>query len=75
MADRALKIELFDQFGRVAQALGSGRDLARQFFDVSLAVGRPVESDDEQYLYSGEVVMAMARKADAGGRTLGEEDG
>jgi len=25
MADRALKIELFDQFARVAQALASGR--------------------------------------------------
>jgi ubiquinone/menaquinone biosynthesis C-methylase UbiE len=32
-------------------------------------------SDDEQYVYSGEVVMAMARKAGAGRLTLGEKDG
>ena len=32
-------------------------------------------SDDEQYAYSGDVVMAMARKADAGGHTLGGNDG
>jgi ubiquinone/menaquinone biosynthesis C-methylase UbiE len=32
-------------------------------------------SDDEQYVYSGEVIMAIARKADAGGPTLGENDG
>ncbi len=32
-------------------------------------------ADDEQYVYSGEVVMAMAHKADAGGRTQGENDG
>lgn len=32
-------------------------------------------SDDEQYVYSGEVVMAIAHKADAGGPTLGEDDG
>jgi hypothetical protein len=75
MTDRALKIQSFDQFGRVAPALGSGRDLARQFFDAWRAVGRPVESDDEQYLYSGDVVMAIARNADAGGRALGENDG
>ncbi len=31
---------------------------------------------DDQYMYQGEVVMATARKADnAGGRTLGEDDG
>jgi len=28
-------------------------------------------TDDEQYTYSGEVVMAIARKADGGGRALG----
>jgi ubiquinone/menaquinone biosynthesis C-methylase UbiE len=27
-------------------------------------------SDDEQYMYSGEVIMAIARKADRGGNTL-----
>ena len=75
MTERAMKIDLLDQFGRVAQALGSGRVLVRQFLDASGAVGRPVESDDEQYLYSGDVVMAIARKADAGGRALGENDG
>jgi len=32
-------------------------------------------SDDEQYFYGGEVVMAIARKADAGGLTLGEDNG
>ena len=32
-------------------------------------------SNDEQYVYSGDVVMAMARKADAGGHTLGGNDG
>ena len=32
-------------------------------------------SGDEQYVYSGEVVMAIARKADAGGQTLSENDG
>jgi len=32
-------------------------------------------SDDEQYVYSGDVVMAIARKADAGGATSGENDG
>ncbi|HCF99219.1 MAG TPA: hypothetical protein DEV93_01590 [Chloroflexi bacterium] len=68
MTEGALKIDLFDQFGRVAQALGSGRVLARQFLDASLAVDRPVESDDEQY-------MAIAREAHAGGRTLRENDG
>jgi ubiquinone/menaquinone biosynthesis C-methylase UbiE len=31
-------------------------------------------SDDEQYVYSGDVVMAIARKADAGGPTSGEND-
>jgi ubiquinone/menaquinone biosynthesis C-methylase UbiE len=30
---------------------------------------------DDQYMYQGEVVMATARKADAGRRTLGEDDG
>ena len=32
-------------------------------------------SDDEQYVYSGDVIMAIARKADAGGPTSGENDG
>ena len=32
-------------------------------------------SDDEQYAYTGEVVMAISCKADAGGPTLGEKDG
>ena len=32
-------------------------------------------ADDEQYFYGGEVVMAIARKADAGGLTLGEDNG
>ena len=32
-------------------------------------------SDDEQFVFSGDVVMAIARKADAGGLTLGENDG
>lgn len=32
-------------------------------------------SDDEQYAYSGEVVVAIARKADANGRTKGENHG
>ena len=32
-------------------------------------------ADDEQYFYGGEVVMAIARKADAGGLTLGEDIG
>ena len=31
--------------------------------------------DDDQYVYRGEVVMAIARKADAGGTSLGENDG
>jgi hypothetical protein len=75
MTERALKIELFYRFRRVAQTLGSGRALARQFLDASLAVGQHVESDAEQYVYSGEVVMAMARKADVGGLTPGEHDG
>ena len=30
---------------------------------------------DEQYVYSGEVVMAIAHKADVGGHTQGEDDG
>jgi ubiquinone/menaquinone biosynthesis C-methylase UbiE len=32
-------------------------------------------SGDEQYVYSGEVVMAIAQKAAVGGHTLGEDDG
>ena len=60
---------------RSRSALGSGRNPARQFLDVSLAVGQHVESDDDQYEYSSEVVMGIARKLDAGGRTLGENDG
>jgi hypothetical protein len=32
-------------------------------------------SDDEQYAYSGDVVMGIARKADAGGPTLAENYG
>jgi ubiquinone/menaquinone biosynthesis C-methylase UbiE len=30
---------------------------------------------EDQYMYQGEVIMATARKADAGGRTPGENDG
>ena len=32
-------------------------------------------SGDEQYVYRGEVVMAIAQKAAVGGHTLGEDDG
>lgn len=32
-------------------------------------------SDDEQYLYRGEVIMAIARRLDASGRSQGENDG
>jgi hypothetical protein len=32
-------------------------------------------SGDEQYVYSGQVIMAIARKPDADGRTLGRDDG
>jgi ubiquinone/menaquinone biosynthesis C-methylase UbiE len=32
-------------------------------------------SNDQQYLYRGDVVMAIARKADSSGHTLGENDG
>jgi ubiquinone/menaquinone biosynthesis C-methylase UbiE len=32
-------------------------------------------SNDQQYRYVGDVVMAIARKGDASGRTLGENDG
>ena len=32
-------------------------------------------SDDQQYAYAGDVVMAIARKVDAGGPTLGENNG
>jgi hypothetical protein len=31
--------------------------------------------DDEQYVYSGEVLMATARKPDSSGTTMGENDG
>jgi hypothetical protein len=32
-------------------------------------------SGDEQYVYSGEVIMATARKSEAGGRALRGNDG
>jgi hypothetical protein len=36
---------------------------------------RLASSGDEDYVYSGEVVMAIAQKAAVGGHTLGEDDG
>jgi hypothetical protein len=75
MTERDLKIDLFDQFGPGRLGSGKGRDLARQFLDASLSVGWPRESGDLQYLYSGDLVMAIAFKAEAGGCTLGEIDG
>jgi rhodanese-related sulfurtransferase len=50
MPDRALKIELFDQFGRVAQALGSGRRV--EIIDVLANGERSVEELSQQVAMS-----------------------